>query len=124
MEIYLLDINKEMTDAWQQEFTGIENIHIVNDDFSHFMDQHPEIEAVVSPANSFGLMDGGYDKAITDYFGKRLKRDVQQKIMYYWFGEQPVGTSMTVPIHERILSYGGAFKKNGDIDSHTNNANT
>lgn len=30
------------------------------------------IDAVVSPANAYGLMDGGYDKALTDYFGNDL----------------------------------------------------
>lgn len=100
MKIYLLDINKQMTDAWEQEFGGkkVENIEIINDDFAHFMNTHPKIDAVVSPANSFGLMDGGYDAAITAYFGNDLMNDVQQKIIRRWYGEQPVGTSMTVPI--------------------------
>ena len=76
MKIYLLDINKEMTDAWNKYF-DLPNVEIVNEDFATFMNKHPNIEAVVSPANSFGLMDGGYDKAITDYFGKQLMKDVQ-----------------------------------------------
>lgn len=106
MKIYLLDINKNMTDAWQKyfdPFREVENIEIVNEDFATFMDKHPNIEAIVSPANSFGLMDGGYDKAITDYFGEELMRDVQKAIMIKWYGEQPVGTSMTVPIRCRIV---------------------
>lgn len=105
MKIYLLDINKQMTDAWEQEFgcKNVDNIEIVNDDFAHFMDTHPYIDAVVSPANSFGLMDGGYDAAISDYFGESLVKDVQQKIIRRWYGEQPVGTSMTVPIKNRTI---------------------
>lgn len=106
MKIYLLDINKNMTDAWQkyfEPFGEVEGIEIVNEDFAAFMDKHPNIEAVVSPANSFGLMDGGYDKAITDYFGEELMRDVQKTIMIKWYGEQPVGTSITVPIRSRII---------------------
>lgn len=97
MQIYLLDINKEMTDAWHKYFDA-SNIVIVNEDFATFMNKHPNIEAIVSPANSFGLMDGGYDKAITDYFGKQLMKDVQDVILRDWYGEQPVGTSMSVPI--------------------------
>ncbi len=69
MQIYLLDINKEMTDAWHKCFDS-SNVEIVNEDFATFMSKHPNIEAIVSPANSFGLMDGGYDKAITNYFGE------------------------------------------------------
>ena len=106
MKIYLLDINKNMTNAWHKYFESfgeVEDIEIVNEDFTTFMDKHPNIEAVVSPANSFGLMDGGYDKAITDYFGERLMKEVQKTIMLKWHGEQPVGTSITVPIRGRIV---------------------
>lgn len=101
MKIYLLDINKNMTDAWEKLFHPLKDIEIINEDFATFMDNHPNIEAVVSPANSFGLMDGGYDKAITDYFGKELMKDVQKSILLKWYGEQPVGTSITVPIYNR-----------------------
>lgn len=95
MKIYLLDKNKEMVDAWNRYFNYID-VEVVNDDFAHFMDNHPEVDGIVSPSNSFGLMDGGYDKAIIDYYGKDLEKDVQDKIIYEWYGEQPVGTSMAV----------------------------
>lgn len=36
--------------------------------FTDFMDTY-DVECVVSPANSFGLMDGGYDLTITMWFG-------------------------------------------------------
>ena len=81
MKIYLLDINLNVTLEWEKYFSSVEDVEIVNSDFASFMDTHPEIEAIVSPANSFGLMDGGYDKAITDYFGKGLMKNVQQSIL-------------------------------------------
>lgn len=98
MKIYLLDRNKKMADNWHKYFKDIEGVEIVNEDFATFMDKHLNIDAIVSPANSFGLMDGGYDKAITDYFGEKLMKDIQLSILLKWHGEQPVGTSMTVPI--------------------------
>jgi O-acetyl-ADP-ribose deacetylase (regulator of RNase III) len=52
---------------------------------------------MVSPANSFGLMDGGIDAAITKYFGKELMQRVQARIMQEYCGEQPVGTAIMVP---------------------------
>lgn len=100
MKIYLLDINKDMTDAWKRYFKCYTNVEIINDDFATFMNNHPEIDTVVSPANSFGLMDGGYDLAITNYFGKQLMEDVQLEIIENWHGEQPVGTSISVPIKD------------------------
>lgn len=104
MKITLLDINKNMTDAWSKYFENIENVEIVHNYFSNFMDEHQDVDAIVSPANSFGLMDGGYDKAITDYFGKELMKEVQKDILLRWYGEQPVGTSMSIPIKNKIIN--------------------
>ena len=107
MDIYLLDRNKKITDAWEEAFVPLadyeSNLFIVNDTLNDFLTNHPNIDGIVSPANSFGIMDGGYDKAITDYFGKDLMRDVQDFILSKWYGEQPVGTSMTVPICSRRI---------------------
>ncbi|EIA2681603.1 macro domain-containing protein, partial [Salmonella enterica] len=53
----------------------------------------PEFDCMVSAANSFGLMDGGVDAAITTYFGTQLQRRVQKYIIQEYLGEQPVGTA-------------------------------
>jgi len=55
--------------------------------------QLKEFDCMVSAANSFGLMDGGVDAAITLYYGGDLQRRVQQHIIDHFDGEQPVGTS-------------------------------
>ncbi|MBO4534548.1 MAG: macro domain-containing protein [Clostridia bacterium] len=54
------------------------------------------VDCVVSPANAFGLMDGGYDLAITQWFGKQLQQRVQAYILANYYGEQPVGTSFII----------------------------
>jgi O-acetyl-ADP-ribose deacetylase (regulator of RNase III) len=95
MKLYLLDINKHITDLWNLYFKDEPNVEIVLDDFQHFMDTH-EVDCVVSPANSYGLMDGGYDLAITKYFGRELPRKVQNYILDHYYGEQPVGTSFLI----------------------------
>ncbi len=51
---------------------------------------------MVSAANSFGLMDGGVDLAITNFFGVELMDRVQQTIVKEFRGEQPVGTCIIV----------------------------
>ena len=98
MKIYLLDINPEMTNALKKEFASFSEVEVVLDDFKHFMDTHDDIDCVVSPANSFGMMNGGYDKAITDYFGRTVEKRVQAFINKNYFGEQPIGTSIMVDI--------------------------
>lgn len=55
-----------------------------------------EYDCIVSPANSFGIMDGGFDKALIEYFGNSLMERVQNKIKDEYAGEQPVGTCLIV----------------------------
>ena len=104
MKIYLLDINKEMTDAWQKYF-DLSNVEIINDEFTTFMNKHPDIEAIVSPANSFGLMDGGYDKAIIDYLGERAQTNVFTMLNAVYNGYQPIGTCLSVPFVSSDLNF-------------------
>lgn len=97
MKIYLLDRNEEMVRMWKLYFCDFPSVKIVCDDFAHFMNTH-DVECVVSPANSYGLMDGGYDAAITDYFGDEIIQAVQSYIRENYFCEQPVGTSFIIDI--------------------------
>lgn len=97
MTIYLLCRNLEMLVEWKQQFAECRDVDVVMDDFAHFMDTH-KVQCVVSPANSYGSMDGGYDAAIIDYFGIQLEKVVQKYILDNFYGEQPVGTSFTIDI--------------------------
>lgn len=97
MKIYLLDSNHIITEQWQHYFADNANVEVVNMYFEDFMNSY-DVECVVSPANSYGLMDGGYDRAISEYFGWGLMKVVQKKILDECFGEQLVGTSILVDI--------------------------
>lgn len=103
MQIYLLDFNEKMVDAWKKHFHPIFDdvapVEFIQSDFGAFMEKHEsDIDAVVSPANAYGLMDGGYDATITEYFGRDLQLSIQNKIIEEYFGEQPVGTSISIKI--------------------------
>jgi O-acetyl-ADP-ribose deacetylase (regulator of RNase III) len=95
MKIYLLDINNVIVKCWEDLFHSEPNARVVCSDFSEFM-RTTHVDCVVSPANSFGLMDGGYDAAITEWFGDQLQRRVQQYIIDKLYGEQIVGTSFII----------------------------
>ena len=95
MKIYLLDRNFNMIREWEKYFYDVPNVEIVYDDFENFMKTH-KVDCVVSPANSFGLMDGGYDLAISKWFGEGLMESVQSYIINNYYGEQPVATSFTL----------------------------
>lgn len=61
------------------------------------------VSAIISPANSFGIMDGGIDLAYTKYFGKQLPERLQQYIKTNFYGELPVGQAVIIPtINENI----------------------
>lgn len=53
---------------------------------------------VIAAGNSFGIMDGGLDKAMIDVHGIDLQNRVQEKIAMLYDGELPVGHAVTVPI--------------------------
>ena len=115
LKIYLLDINKEMTDVWKRFFKDIPNIEIHNSDFNSFMKAHEDIEGIVSPANSFGLMDGGYDKAIIDYLGPQAQSNVLTMLNLIYYGEQPVGTCLAVPFWKYTILHTPTMRTPGKI---------
>ncbi len=96
--LYLLALRDEVAENFHSAFDDVEGVEIIRDDFEHFMNAHPEVDGIVSPANSYGLMTGGLDKAIRDYFGMALQDAVQENILKEWFGEQTVGSCMAVEI--------------------------
>lgn len=97
IKIYLLDHNPEMVKEWSKAFENDKEITVVEDEFKHFMDTQ-DIECVVGPANAWGIMSGGYDLAITNYYGDALQKTVQRYIRHHLYGEQPIGTSIIVDI--------------------------
>jgi O-acetyl-ADP-ribose deacetylase (regulator of RNase III) len=92
MKLILVDLKAGVCQAWQDYFKSQPDVEIVNDYFENL----PAFDCMVSAANSFGIMDGGVDAAITRYFGDDLMFAVQKRILEEYFGEQPVGTSMIV----------------------------
>lgn len=99
----LLDSNKDMCDAWNEEFLGIEGVSVVNSGFVDYMNNTDlEIDGIVSPANSFGIMDGGYDAAITEYFGTSVMRGIQNIIKDRYRGIQPVGMALSMKINDKV----------------------
>ncbi len=91
--LILVDPNPDVCDAWREEFDGVRAVQVVHGRFEEL----PAFDCMVSAANSFGLMDGGVDLAITRFFGYELMDRVQARIVRDYLGEQPVGSSMLVP---------------------------
>jgi O-acetyl-ADP-ribose deacetylase (regulator of RNase III) len=90
--LILTDPKADLCDAWKTAFEPYTEVKVVNDYFENL----PEFDCMVSAANSFGLMDGGVDFAIINFFGGELQKRVQEVILRDYLGEQPVGTCFIV----------------------------
>jgi len=93
IKLILVDLQEALCKWFAVHFKDLPNVNIVTGRFEKL----PEFDCMVSAGNSFGLMDGGVDAAITLYFGDKLQKRVQQYILQHFDGEQPIGTSFIMP---------------------------
>lgn len=91
MKLHFVDTNDVMIECLKNRF---------GNDAQYTVGRFESIkkyDAVVSPGNSFGIMDGGFDLALRDFFGQKLQDTVQRAIRSKHLGEQAVGTALIVP---------------------------
>lgn len=98
MNIILADTYMPMCDAWDEIAEDFDNVTVHR---GSILDV--ECDAVVSPANSFGFMDGGVDAAYTGFFGLGVQEELRLRIGRTNIGELLVGEAMLVPTeHAKI----------------------
>jgi O-acetyl-ADP-ribose deacetylase (regulator of RNase III) len=98
MKLILTAVEKSLADAWTK-FCG--DLDFVTVHHGSILDV--DCDAVVSPANSFGFMDGGIDGVYLNYFGRDLQMCVRQQIFAYHHGELLVGQADVVETgHDKI----------------------
>jgi O-acetyl-ADP-ribose deacetylase (regulator of RNase III) len=104
LEIHLRDIGTPLVEAWRREFAGLRSVTTSCGDI--FSTKPGPIgpgdpidvkaDAIISPANSFGFMDGGIDAVYTYQFGDGLQQRLQDVIAREHGGELPVGVATIV----------------------------
>jgi O-acetyl-ADP-ribose deacetylase (regulator of RNase III) len=100
MKIIFADINKPVADALAAFFKDEPEVEVHHSDiFKH------KAWAIVSPANSFGWMDGGIDLAYSMYFGWQLQKDLQKDIQEAFDGELLVGQAHLVRTKDESIPY-------------------
>ncbi|EBW2402543.1 phage tail protein [Salmonella enterica subsp. enterica serovar Saintpaul] len=85
--------------AWTQAAGDhAHTVYIGGHEHTMYIGPHGHVVIVDADGNAetFGLMDGGVDAAITAYFGSQLQERVQQNIIREYLGEQPVGTAFVI----------------------------
>ncbi len=91
LKVHLRDINASLVKAWEQSFADVSEVRVTRGDiFEHAAD------AIVSPANSFGFMDGGIDLLYSRYFGWELESRLKEHLLERHFGELPVGQAIVL----------------------------
>jgi O-acetyl-ADP-ribose deacetylase (regulator of RNase III) len=101
IRLILVDPQRPLCEAWLKAFRGLPNVEIAQG----YFEKLPAFDCMVSAANSFGLMDGGVDGAITNFFGQQLMERVQERILREYRGEQPIGTSMIIETGHELHPY-------------------
>lgn len=96
--IVLVDLSQPIVLAWQKEFGETHGVEI-----RHGSIFEAGCDTIVSPGNSFGFMDGGIDRAITDFFGQSLQERVQQRIRNEFCGELLVGCAFITETGHREI---------------------
>ena len=100
MNIVLADIDGNLINAWND--AAGDNAHVTTYQGSIF---EVECDALVSPANSFGFMDGSLDFAISEFFGWHVQDRLQESIKSKHNGELLVGQVEIVSTDHDSIPY-------------------
>lgn len=91
MKIILSAVETDLADAWRRFCGDLDCVEIHQGSIFDL-----SCDAVVSPANSFGFMDGGIDMLFSHYFGWQVQERLQNLIATKHHGELLVGTAEIV----------------------------
>src|SRR3954462_15394502 len=98
--IVLIDRSQALVDRWKEQFSDCPAVEAIAGDYF----QRPAA-ALVSPANSFGIMDGGLDLAIREELGFSVERKIQEVILERHHGELPVGCAEIIETDDSRWKY-------------------
>jgi O-acetyl-ADP-ribose deacetylase (regulator of RNase III) len=100
VQIVLAAVEEELAEAWHRFCGDLDFIQV-----HHGSILDVSCDAVVSPANSFGFMDGGIDAIYSRHFGSRLQDTVQAMIRERHHGELLVGNADVVETGDARIPY-------------------
>ena len=98
MEFWLVDRNVEFVEACQQSFAEFDRVYVREGNILECAEC-----AIVSPANSYGFMDGGIDRQYVNFFGESIEQKLQNAIARREEGYLPIGAAEIIKTcHSRI----------------------
>jgi O-acetyl-ADP-ribose deacetylase (regulator of RNase III) len=113
LQLHLRDLSRSMIAAWEAEFANVANVTISRGDI--FSEKKGQIEAkdpidvradaIISPANSFGFMDGGIDAVYTYVLGPQVQERLLEVLRRDFAGELPVGQALIVETDNDVIPW-------------------
>ena len=100
MKIILADIEPSITEAYEKFCGDLEIVEIHKGNILKV-----NCDAVVSPANSYGFMDGGIDMVYSRYFGWCVQQRLQHKIQTKHYGELLIGQAEIVETDKQNIPF-------------------
>lgn len=100
MQIILTAVDEPLALAWEEYCGDLANVTIHR---GSILDV--PCDAVVSPANSFGFMDGGIDLLYMHYFAADIQMIVCRAVYKRHAGELVVGNATIVATEDRAIPY-------------------
>lgn len=100
LRVSLGDRSARVADRLHYRFHDVAAVEVIHGDLLDL-----DADAIVSPANSFGDMGGGIDKAIDDFHAGEAQRRLRQAIAESCFGELTVGTALVVELPARRFPF-------------------
>lgn len=101
MKFIFIDLEPNNIKIFQEVFNGIDN-SLAQFEFKKVKPgfiKNGYADCIVSPANSFGLMDGGVDLEINESLNYIDESLVRPQIKLQFFGEQPIGSCLLLKTH-------------------------
>jgi O-acetyl-ADP-ribose deacetylase (regulator of RNase III) len=96
----LRDTNPYMVLAWLEAFTDKGPWSIGSNNILR-----QKADAIVSPANSYGFMDGGIDLAYRNHFGFGLQTRLQRLLEVKWNGFLPIGEAVVISTNNNLIPH-------------------
>lgn len=100
MKVKLVYIEDNLGKEWKEYFSDCKNVEIIKGDITLI-----KSDAIVSPANSFGFMDGSLDYVLSERFGWGIQEDLQKQIYNSDEGELLVGQTITLETGDSEVPY-------------------
>nr|WP_207631151.1 MULTISPECIES: macro domain-containing protein [unclassified Actinopolyspora] len=99
MRLVLCALDEPLAAAWNEVADGRDGVSV-----HHGSVLDNRVDAVVSPANSYGWMRGGVDAAYANAFPD-VEQQVRSAVLAYHGGELPVGEALLVPTGSRVPAW-------------------